>query len=109
LTNLDLSQAGSYSVQVTNVNGSTTSSVATLTVLAPPMLAVGSVDTSSGSVSFSLPSASGLLYTLQFKNALSDSTWIPILPAVPGSGGPISVVDTNAAGVLSRFYRVVAQ
>ena len=109
LTNLNLFQAGSYWVQVTNLNGPTTSPVATLTVLDPPSLALGSVDTSSGSVSFSLSSASGLLYTLQFKNALSDSTWFPILPAVTGSGGSISLVDTNAAGALSRFYRVVAQ
>ena len=109
LTNLNLSQAGSYWVQVTNLNGPTTSPVATLTVLEPPSLAVGSVDTSSGSVNFSLSSASGLIYTLQFKNALSDSTWVPILPAVAGSGGLISLVDTNAAGALSRFYRVVAQ
>jgi uncharacterized repeat protein (TIGR01451 family) len=109
LTNLDVSQAGAYSVQVTNVNGSTTSPVATLKVLDPPSLAAGSVDAGSGSVSFSLSSASGLVYTLQFKNALSDPAWIPILPPVPGSGGPISVVDTNAAGALSRFYRVVGQ
>jgi len=109
LTNLNLSQAGSYWVQVTNSNGPTTSSVATLTVLDPPSLTLGSVDTSSGSVSFSLSSAPGLLYTLQFKDALSDSTWVPILPAVPGNGSSISLVDTNAVGALSRFYRVVAQ
>lgn len=109
LTNLNLSQAGSYWVQVTNSNGPTTSSVATLTVLDPPSLTVGNVDTRSGSVSFSLSSVSGLAYTLEFKNALGDSTWVPILPAVTGSGGSISLVDTNAAGALSRFYRVVAQ
>ena len=40
VNNVQLANAGSYSVVVTNVAGSTTSSIATLTVWAPPAIAV---------------------------------------------------------------------
>jgi len=54
------------------------------------------------------PSVSGQTYTLEFKNALTNTTWTAILPSSNGNGGAISLKDT-AATVPTRFYRVRAQ
>jgi hypothetical protein len=109
LTNLALSQTGPYRIQVTNVNGSTISDAVQLTVVDTPNVTVTGLDPNIGSVNLSVPSVSGLTYTLQYKNALSDGAWTAILPATSGTGNPISLVDTNANGALVRFYRIVAR
>jgi len=57
-------------------------------------------------VSFSLSSITGLNYTLQYKNSLTDPTWTLLLPSVPG-GGVIQLIDTNPPALPSRFYRVL--
>jgi hypothetical protein len=46
-------------------------------------------------------------YVIEFKNALADTTWIPLLTNV-GTGGLMtnSVPVTNAP---SRFFRLIAQ
>ncbi len=54
--------------------------------------------------SLSIPSLSGHVYRLEFRNSLSDQNWIA-LPLVAGNGGSLTLTDsfsTNAA----RFYRV---
>jgi hypothetical protein len=56
----------------------------------------------------SVPSVSGLTYTLQYKAALNDAEWTAILPPTSGTGNPVTLVDTNASGTLVRFYRIVA-
>lgn len=109
LTNLQSSQSGAYSVVVTNVNGATTSSVAQVTVVLPPTLQLTGVGSNAGNLSVSLPSVAGLTYTLEYKDALSDPSWTPILPPANGTGMPLSLVDTNAPNVPARFYRVTAQ
>jgi uncharacterized repeat protein (TIGR01451 family) len=108
-TNLQTWQSGSYSVVVTNINGATTSSVAQLTVVAPPNLQLLSVGTNAGNVSVSVSSVVGLSYTLEYKDALSDPTWTRILPPTSGTSMPLSLTDTNAANVPERFYRITAQ
>ena len=55
-----------------------------------------------------VPSVAGLHYTLQYKNALSDTNWTDILPSTAGSGTPLFLLDKTAAGT-GRFYRVHAQ
>jgi len=49
---------------------------------------------------------SGLTYTLEYKNSLQDSTWMEILPSLPGTGNLLSLQDTNGSLLPSRFYRV---
>ena len=57
--------------------------------------------------SVSVSTIAGKSYTLQFKNALSDSTWTS-LPAVAGDGTIRALVDQSAT-VPRRFYKVQVQ
>jgi uncharacterized repeat protein (TIGR01451 family) len=109
LTNVQPAQMGAYSVMVTNGNGSIMSAPAQLTVLAAPAFQLSGISATGGSVVISLQSATGRTYTLEYKNLLSDSNWTPILPALPGTGGSVSLQDTNAATLPARFYRVSSQ
>ena len=65
LTNVEPAQAGSYSVVITNVAGSVTSSVASLIVL--PTGAIISISLSVGAeVSITFPSVAGAGYVLEY-------------------------------------------
>jgi hypothetical protein len=101
LNNVQAAQAGTYSVLVANSAGSLTSSNATLRVLVAPAL------TSQPGMPFqvSLSSVTGLVYTLEYKNALDDPAWTPLTPSLIGTGGPLMLQDTNSV-VGTRFYRV---
>ena len=105
LTNVQPSQMGVYSVEVTNAAGWTLSSNAWLKVLVIPILSAAAMDNANPSIS--LNSVSSLTYALQYKNWLSDPMWVTIPPSLPGTGGRIWLADTNAYGP-RRFYRVVA-
>ena len=106
LSNIQLSEAGTYAVIVTNQAGSMTSTSATLRVLAPVGISLQSQN--AGTNAFSVSSVSGLLYTLQYKNLLSEPTWTDLLPSTVGTGGTIVLRDTTAT-VPQRFYRVHIQ
>jgi hypothetical protein len=105
-SNVQLSQAGSYVLLVTNLAGSVTSAAAQLKVLVPPS-ASAPVVTSSG-VSVSVQTVSGLSYLLEYKNELQDPTWIAVTTWLPGTGGIVVLQDTNSASS-SRFYRIRGQ
>ena len=110
LTNVQSSQMGAYSVVVANANGAVTSAPpAQLTVLPPPAFQLSSVGFSQGVFSVSLQSVTNRSYTLQYKNSLTDSNWIPILPPIPGTGGLLILQDTNAVPSPARFYHAVGQ
>jgi len=49
----------------------------------------------------------GITYRLEFKNALDDSAWIPIMSAVTASAPEVVLSDTNAT-CATRFYRICA-
>lgn len=51
-----------------------------------------------------VPSQSGRVFRLQYKNSLTDSNWVS-LPLVPGNGGELLLVDPTATNA-QRFYRV---
>ncbi len=51
-----------------------------------------------------VPSVRGRVYTLEFKNSLSDPSWTP-LPMVVGDGSELLLSDPNAT-TPHRFYRV---
>ena len=109
LTNLQVQQSGSYSVVVTNIDGSIESGPVRLLIVVPPSIRITSLGAIDGMLTVSLPGVAGLAYTLEYKNSLNDPLWIPILPATPGTGTPVSLIDSNAAGLPARFYRVTAQ
>jgi uncharacterized repeat protein (TIGR01451 family) len=106
LTNVQLSQAGSYVVIVTNLGGSVASVPATLRVLLPPTLSLSRLDVTPTNVSLSLPSVAGQNYLLEYKNSLSDPQWAPLPPPQTGTGGPLILQDTNGLTLPRRFYRV---
>lgn len=65
--------------------------------------------TRNGNVmSLSFPSSAGVTYVLQYKDALTDATWISLLPGSPGTGGLMTLSDP-AATTPTRFYRVWVQ
>jgi uncharacterized repeat protein (TIGR01451 family) len=103
LTNVQPNRMGNYTVLVTNLVGSSNSLAAALTVLVPP--AIQGVNPTGTNFSLSVTSLSGLNYTLEYKNALTDANWISLSPTLPGNGGVLTLQDTNAP-VASRFYRV---
>ena len=72
----------------------------------PPMLRlpVSSVTRTPNGFSVALPTRSGRVYVLEYKNSLTDSNWTA-LPLTAGNGGILTVSDPTVAGP-QRFYRV---
>jgi hypothetical protein len=54
--------------------------------------------------SLALPTQSGRVYLLEYKNSLSDSNWT-LLPLIPGNGGTMLLADPTATNA-QRFYQV---
>ena len=80
-----------------------------------PVLPVSGVTVTNGVPSFSFTAAAGCKYRLDYKNALPDATWLPVIaPGFPlpdgwsatSTGGAMSLSDTNAVGQSQRFYRL---
>lgn len=69
--------------------------------------AILSASKSGSTFSCSVRSYTGLKYTLQYKNSVSDSSWTSLAP-VNGNGGTLSLSDPSA-GVPSRIYRVAVE
>jgi len=107
LTNVELAQAGSFNVVVTNSAGSVTSAVATLTVTnAPVILSLSGSGMSANGFSFQFPVPIGHTYiifvTAEFK------AWTPILTNIATTANVV-VTDADAAYHHKRFYRVAVQ
>jgi hypothetical protein len=103
LTNVRPAQAGGYAVAVTNVAGSVTSVVASLTVSSPEI--VLQISLAGPQVSISFASQPGLSYVLEYKHLLDDPAWTPLPPAVSGTGGPLTLKDSNNSPD-RRYYRL---
>jgi autotransporter-associated beta strand protein len=100
LPSVSVSQAGSYSVSITNLAGVTNSRMAVLSVYATaaPMLSgVGRL--ANGQFQFSLTGVPGYDYAVSGSTNLSD--WTPLQTNV----SPFTFLDTNASLFPSRFYR----
>jgi hypothetical protein len=59
---------------------------------------------SNNGFAVSVPSQSGHVYRLEYKNLITDASWIP-LPLVAGIGANLMLTDPNP-GSSQRFYRV---
>jgi hypothetical protein len=108
LSNVQNPQAGPYFVIVNNSQGSVTSTIAHLTLLLPPTISLPALNTASNMLSVNLASISGGTYILEYKNSLQDSNWTALPPPVTGTGGTITLQDTNGFSLPTRFYRVRA-
>ena len=102
LTNVQPAVAGNYRVVVSNSAGSVMSDIAVLTVVAPPTIAGVGFDGTK--VSFTFNSASNVVYTVEYKDALSDLAWNR-LKTITGDGGILTIIDPPTNGT-SRFYRL---
>ena len=108
LTNVQTSNAGSYTVLVTNAAGSVLSSVTTLTVIVPLSITVQPVSVTANlgaSASFSV-TATGTSPTYQWKKAGVNITGATIATLSFGTllatdSGSYTVTATNAAGTLT--------
>lgn len=101
MSNVQLTNAGVYSVTVTNLGGSQTSLFATLEVVTPPTLVISSV--LSNQFVFGVSTVSNASYVLEYKELLTDPLWTP-LSTNQGTGSMLMFSEplTNGSG----FYRV---
>jgi len=102
LDDLQLANAGKYTVQVTNIFGSVISSNAFLSVYASAVPAAGSSVFSPGTgFEFQISGVPGYSYEIQSSPDLVN--WQTIYT----NTSPFSFLDTNALNAAQEFYRVV--
>jgi hypothetical protein len=100
LTNIQLSQSGTYKIEATNAVGSDISAPIVLTIVNPPPITLtGSIG--SGGFSISSPGISGLSFVLEVSTNLLD--WQPLST----NSSPVTFIDTNTSASPSRYYRTV--
>jgi subtilisin-like proprotein convertase family protein len=107
LANVRRTQAGTYSVLVTNSLGSALSRAAALRVVFPPTSF--SITRSGDTVNVTFSTYPGLLYTVQYTDSLIQP-WSDLQKGVqlPGTGSSITIQDPRA-GATVRFYRILVQ
>jgi len=64
------------------------------------------VDGSGAHVTFT--SVAGRTYRLEYKDAITDPTWLPAVNNITGQNGTTTVLDSGAIGQSRKFYRVLA-
>jgi hypothetical protein len=97
---------GNYSVVVTNLAGSATSSNALLTVIVPPTLALQLW------AGYPLLDLSGMLssnFVVQYSTNLSGSNWMNLLSLSNLPASPYLFLDPAGDGEPARFYRAFMQ
>ena len=108
LSNVRLSQAGNYTVVITNSAGAVTSTPAALLVN-PPAAPILSAPISNGSgFQFSFVPVVGLTNTIQANDNLVGGAW-NVLSNVPPPATATPVTITDALNSSNRFYRVIIQ
>jgi hypothetical protein len=104
LTNVSIANSGSYSVLLSNANGTAQSASAVLQVLPLPQLTTQSV---SNGVQWSGTAVPGETYLVQMATNLSAPvTWITIATNQAGTNGVVSFTDTNVLANTNVFYRL---
>jgi hypothetical protein len=103
--NLQPSDSGNYSVQVTNVAGTITSSNALLTVTAPQPLEFQLISLESNQVRLVLNGEPGTYAVMTSSNLVDWEPWTNL--AI--SNVPVQILDELLTNVPSRFYRAGPQ
>jgi hypothetical protein len=106
LSNIQPVNAGNYTVVITNIYGSTTSSVVSVNVLVSPTLTI--VNGSSTNFGFAFATVFGSTYVTQYKANLNDTNWTAIATNV-GAGNMLSNNFPVTSALSNRFYRVVVR
>ena len=105
LVNVQLGDAGSYSVQVTNAVGSALSATANLTVIqSQAQFQMFDSNLQDGVFRLSVLTEPGWGYFLEYSDTIPATNWI-VLPAVAGDGSTKNLSDPTATNQ-SRYYRV---
>jgi uncharacterized repeat protein (TIGR03803 family) len=97
---------GNYSVVVTNLLGSVTSSNALLTVIVPPTLALQLL------AGYPLLNLYGMLssnFVVQYSTSLADTNWANLLSLTNLPSSPYLFLDPAGDGEPARFYRAFMQ
>ena len=103
LNQVNVNNAGIYSVTITSPEGSVTSSNAVLTVIVPPSLfAAPSV---AGSFSLAWSAQSNFTYQLQYTTNLSAPSWVNLGGPITATNGSASTADFPVSD-FRRFYRL---
>jgi hypothetical protein len=98
----DFSGTDSFTYQVCDSTGETSTAVVEVTV---GVLAQISFSSGMQQPIISFPSVAGKSYFVQFRNDLRPTgNWISIATNIAGDGSIISITDTNSAS--QRFYRI---
>ena len=103
IASLALTDAGPYSVVVSNSIGTLASQAAMLTVTGPTLVQAAAP---AGSVGFYFPTVVGLNYLIEQKASLDAPTWTPV-QLLPGTGGILQF--TNPAAGTSSYFRLRVQ
>jgi hypothetical protein len=106
LPSMSTSQAGSYTVVVSNAYGSVTSAAASLSVILPPAgMGTGVSRNPDGSMTVSFVGALGAAYWVQATTNVVSGTWVTLGTNTPGDDGTWSFTDLEASNYPLRFYR----
>lgn len=108
LANVQADAAAGYAVVITNAFGSITSSLATLTLVAPSSMMVGSASATNGTLTFSFTNTPGASFTVLTTTNLGSplSNWTPAGEVTEILPGQFLFTDSEAAANHQRFYRV---
>ena len=105
LANTRLSQAGTYSVVITNVAGGVTSSPAILGIKLPTVSAIAAPTATNGYFQFIFTPVVGLTNSVLTNSTLTTGTWA-VLTNVPPPATAAPVTVTDQSGSAGRFYKV---
>jgi len=98
-----LSDAGNYQVIVTNGCGAATSAVATLAIVAPPVLQA--MTQTDGTITLAWSATAGQTYQVQYKTDLTQPDWTNLL-AVTATNSTAAASDVLNSSP-QRFYRTI--
>jgi hypothetical protein len=99
-----LDGGGVKTVRITSGGGYNANFYALFPVATPPLLA--GVFPSGSNMVISFPALSNFNYQVQYKNNLTDPSWLPLGSPMVGNGSTNTIMDTTTN---ARFYRVIAQ
>ncbi|MDW8308133.1 MAG: immunoglobulin domain-containing protein [Verrucomicrobiales bacterium] len=93
-----------YSEDAAGLRSPTNLSTTVVTLALPPPL-ITNIVRAPGAIHVTFTSLSGLVYQLEFKSSLAETTWTPLPPSVRATNAVTTLSDTNPP-VTSRYYRV---
>jgi len=99
-----VTDGGIYSVVVTNVTGSVTSSNALLTVNVPPAV---SLQFLNGSPALNVSGMLNSNFVVQYNTDLTTTNWVDLTSISNLTSSPYQFVDPDGLNQQARFYRVI--